>query len=155
MITRERFLPDFETYEACLGYPASESLFFDIETTGFSPDSSFLYLIGVLRRAKNGWLVTQWLGQSPQDEALILRSFKSRGRLLPPDHFNGTTFDLPYLKKKAEHLGFLLPLPPWSPWISTSGFVPLQKLLSLERMNQTFWKPFSALAERTKWTGKS
>ena len=155
MITRERFLPDFETYEACLGYPASESLFFDIETTGFSPDSSFLYLIGVLRRAKNGWLVTQWLGQSPQDEALILREFsKAAAGCSHLIHFNGTTFDLPYLKKKAEHLGI-----PFAPASMESldlyqRFRPLQKLLSLERMNQTSLEAFLGVGRTDKMDGK-
>ena len=40
-------------------------VFYDIETTGLSRYSTFVYLIGAVKREQNQWILTQWLGESP------------------------------------------------------------------------------------------
>ena len=156
MITKHNFLPDFETYEDCLGFKASDSLFFDIETTGFSPESSYLYLIGVLRKTPEGWQLTQWLSQAPQEEVLLLKEFLNTAREFSQlIHFNGTTFDLPYLKKKAQAAGLPHTLDHMDSLDLYRCFRPLQKLLSLERMNQTSLENFLGMKRRDKMNGKT
>lgn len=79
------------------------SVIFDIETTGFSPKSAFVYLVGALTLKNGCWHLTQWLAEAPEDEAEILSAFLD---FLPGFlylvHFNGEAFDLPFLKKRCE-----------------------------------------------------
>lgn len=91
--------------------PLDRCLFVDIETTGFAPESSGLYLIGCACFENSSWRIRQWLAESYEEEQLILRQFldfsKNYSVLL---HFNGDSFDLPFLAKKCEQYG----LPPIS-----------------------------------------
>ena len=80
------------------------SIFFDIETTGFSPANSTLYMIGCARRKSNRICIDQFFAEKPEEEAEILAAFF---QMLSPYTtiitFNGVGFDIPYLKAKADH----------------------------------------------------
>ena len=88
-------------------YDKKEILFFDIETTGFSPKTSYLYLIGCIYYEEDSWFLMQWLleDQNKESELLIAFSKKLKGykRII---HYNGHRFDIPYLidKYKQFHL---------------------------------------------------
>ncbi|MCI5920393.1 MAG: ribonuclease H-like domain-containing protein [Roseburia sp.] len=79
------------------------SLFFDIETTGFSPAHTSLYLIGCARRIGNTLHIDQFFAEEPKEEADVLLAFleliSSYSVIIS---FNGVGFDLPYLKAKCE-----------------------------------------------------
>lgn len=75
MIIITENIDHFATYHEFLGYSPKSSLFFDIETTGFSPQSSFLFLIGMLYQENDCWKLTQLLAEEPEDECLLLRIF--------------------------------------------------------------------------------
>ena len=47
-------------------------IFFDIETTGFSPSSSNIYLIGCLRKKGDNLVIDQFFAESKEDEHEIL-----------------------------------------------------------------------------------
>lgn len=89
-----------------ISYPFSHSkeqiLFFDIETTGFSPKTSALYLIGVLYYQNDQWHTLQWFADDSKSEKELLISFfaflKNYSCII---HFNGSGFDIPYLEKKC------------------------------------------------------
>ena len=89
---------------------AEDSVFFDIETTGFSPANTTLYLIGCARRKGNLICIDQFFADTPDEERLILSAFLE---LLKPYRtlitFNGLGFDIPYLKKKCEKYGLTHP----------------------------------------------
>ncbi len=91
-------------HDWCGRFPQESLIFLDIETTGLSPRSSFVYLVGCLTlNAKNSWELTQWLAESPKDEFCLLSSV--RDFLIPYTflvHFNGSRFDLPFLQKRCE-----------------------------------------------------
>lgn len=80
-----------------------DALFFDIETTGFSPSSTQLYLIGYARKHQDQILLEQFFAETPEEEITILSCFL---KLL--DHyqtiitFNGIGFDIPYIKAKCD-----------------------------------------------------
>ena len=87
-------------------HAAGDFIFFDIETTGFSGDTSQLYLIGCVYHDGFGWKLIQWFADSPQGERELLDaffSFLSRFKTLV--HFNGDGFDIPYLLKCCRRLG--------------------------------------------------
>ncbi|MGN0350480.1 MAG: ribonuclease H-like domain-containing protein [Roseburia sp.] len=78
------------------------SIFFDIETTGFSPSNSSLYLIGCASRKGNVLSIQQFFAETPTEEADVLTTFldylSSYHTILS---FNGLGFDIPYLKGKC------------------------------------------------------
>lgn len=75
--------------------------FFDIETTGLSPNISSLYLIGAAVWKKDGFQLTQWFADDYVSEKELLLSFAEfTAPYTAFAHYNGSTFDIPYLEKK-------------------------------------------------------
>ncbi len=96
-------LPD--TYPLDRIGPLKDLLFFDIETTGFSGDTSQLYLIGCTYHDGFGWKLIQWFADSRESERELLTAFftfMERFKILV--HFNGDGFDIPYLLKCCRRL---------------------------------------------------
>ncbi len=118
MITREEHLP--LTYEnlryldvsACAfsEETVENILFFDIETTGLSAATSYLYLIGCMKVEGGKLVLRQFLAEDLGEEALLIESFLAltdRDTVLV--HFNGDGFDIPYLSQKAAALSGYFP----------------------------------------------
>lgn len=82
---------------------ASENiLYFDIETTGFSADTSSLYLIGCCYKKDNRFHFIQWFADTYDSEPELLHAFfQFMNNFSVLVHFNGDTFDIPYLEKKC------------------------------------------------------
>ena len=81
----------------------NDSIFFDIETTGFSPTSSSLYLIGCLYHDGQNIVVEQFFAESKDEEKDILISFMNLlSRFKTIITFNGIGFDIPYMKAKCN-----------------------------------------------------
>ncbi len=79
-----------------------EPVFFDIETTGLSPRYSYVYLIGSISRRDDQWVLRQWFSEGPDEEPALLEAFAqsiSDGQFLL--HYNGSSFDLPFLAHRA------------------------------------------------------
>ena len=114
-----------------------ECMFLDIETTGFRPESSRLYLIGVVCRKKHTWEAVQWIAENSREEAALLRIFSAFSRPFRAwIHFNGERFDLPYLREKYRLLEIPLPEPPEYSADLYQDFRPLRGLLGLKHLNQ-------------------
>lgn len=80
-----------------------EVLFFDIETTGFSPKTASIYLIGCAFYTKSGWLLRQYFAETPAQEAEIVKAFSSFASSFSQFvHFNGQTFDVPFVQAKCK-----------------------------------------------------
>ena len=83
-------------------------LVFDIETTGLSPRNSHLYLLGILWPEENELRSCQFFLDRPSGEAQLLREFMDYVRRLADRracrlvHYNGSTFDLPYIDAKCR-----------------------------------------------------
>lgn len=96
--------------------------FFDIETTGFSPKNSFIYLIGMAYRKDNVLHIHQFLAEHSKEESQILSAFYEK---IAPFQtiftFHGLGFDIPFLKSR-ENLYQLN-----GPW-DTFDFFDLYKL---------------------------
>lgn len=80
-----------------------DTLLFDIETTGLSADTSYLYLIGAICLENGEPTLLQWFCDEYSEEKEVLASFrdfvKGYTRLV---HYNGSGFDIPYLNKKFK-----------------------------------------------------
>ncbi len=78
-------------------------LFFDIETTGLSPKTSVLYLIGCAFFKDEKWHLRQWFADQKNEEFDLLKSFLGFARDFKKlIHFNGNRFDLPFVKFKCD-----------------------------------------------------
>lgn len=104
MKTIQEHFPDFtNTYPLELVYPSADKiLFLDIETTGLSAANSQLYLIGCSYFTENGYETRQWMAENPEEESSLLTAFfefSSDFECLI--HFNGSSFDLPFLVQKC------------------------------------------------------
>lgn len=110
---------------------------FDIETTGLSSARSYLYLIGMLKKECDCWELTQWFCESPLDEKQAVCSFlealKGVSCLV---HFNGRTFDLPYLKQKCASYRFPDVLSPIPEMDLYAALRPYRRLLPVSAMKQ-------------------
>ncbi len=83
--------------------PIEQILFLDIETTGFTAKSSYLYMIGCAYYVHDCYYIKQWMADTYEEEASILKeffAFASAYQYLI--HFNGNHFDLPYLLQKCK-----------------------------------------------------
>ena len=102
MLTETKIL-DSETFAPPYYLPPEETVYFDIETTGFSADVTALYLIGCIYYDDGTLKLIQWFAEDKNSEKEALTAFsdflQDKKYLIC---YNGTTFDLPYLKKKYE-----------------------------------------------------
>lgn len=82
---------------------AENCIFFDIETTGFSPNSSNIYLIGCLRKQGENLIIDQFFAENKEDEKEILAQFMTLlNQYKTIISFNGIGFDIPFIKAKCD-----------------------------------------------------
>jgi len=80
-----------------------DAIFFDIETTGFSPVTSSIYLIGCLHKCDDKIIIDQFLAENKEDEQEVLAAFlKTLSQFNTIISFNGIGFDIPFLKAKCD-----------------------------------------------------
>jgi len=105
MITRQFSLEQMPGYPFEREYDLKRIAYFDIETTGFAADSTYLYLIGCAYYKEASFHLIQWFSEDIREETLLITSFfeflSDYDVLL---HYNGTGFDLPYLQRKCASL---------------------------------------------------
>lgn len=131
-----------------------QCIFFDIETTGLSWRRSHLYLLGAVFFENGRWIHRQWFCQKPGEEKEVLEQFSellnSRRWLI---HFNGNTFDVPYLMHKYtfyrieqswEHLSHV---------DIYQRLLPCKKLLGLQHMRQKDLEILAGIHREDPFTG--
>lgn len=136
-----------------LGLP-EKTLFFDIETTGLSADYATVYLIGVIRPEGGRFLMTQWFADTLSAEEEVLDAFfrylKDYDTLI---HFNGDTFDIPFLTKRAGRLHLT---PTFNAVESVDIYKrirPYKKLLNLENVKQKTVERFLGIDREDLYSG--
>ena len=143
------------TFSNILNYEPENSLFFDIETTGLSAANSMVFLIGAIYFDGKDWQLKQLMAQNAEDERCILEEFFDLAHNYHTlIHFNGTTFDLPYVKERACHHRLSHSLNEMNSLDLYQKFRPLKKLLNLPRMNQQTLEQFLEWPRQDQLTGK-
>lgn len=154
MITIEKPLVLPDTYPLSRIGALTDILFFDIETTGLSGDSSMLYLIGCVFYRKKSWNLIQWFADTPSSEKEILCSFfdflKQFKFLL---HFNGDSFDIPYLLKRCHFFGLNFDFSQIESIDMYKRIKPFKKLLSLENLKQKTIEALLGIRRQDLFTG--
>lgn len=134
--------------------PLSRLLFFDIETTGFSGDTSFVYLIGCAYYSEGEWHLIQWFADSPNAEPELLDAFfsflQNYSILI---HFNGDRFDIPFLLKRCRHLGLPYDFSAVQSLDIYRKIQPYRSLLGLESMKQKAIEQFLGIYRKDLYNG--
>lgn len=136
--------------------PLEEMLFFDIETTGFSANTSFVYLIGCITYSmeQNAFQVTQWFSEGRQEESLLLHTFfeyaKKYKTLI---HYNGQGFDMPYLSKKCMTYNLPYRFSNFNSLDLYRSISPYKKLLKLPQLKQKSVEEFLEIYREDPFSG--
>lgn len=154
-----QWFPDFETVKS-LSFPEGfkgdfHPVFYDIETTGLSRNSTFCYLIGAAAFEDGKWQIYQWLAQREQDEPLLLREFSrflSRASLTI--QYNGSQFDQPYLEERCRIHKMQSPFQDKPALDLYRILKPLKNLLKLPKMKQPHLEEFLRLPKRSYLNGQ-
>ncbi len=139
-----------------LSFPiSSSSLFFDIETTGLSAKKNHIYLLGCACYQNNQMELHQFFSESSKEEQNILIAFSD---FCQKFHtlitYNGTGFDLPFLKQRCEFWGLANPLAKFDHMDLLRLVSPFKKLLKLPDMRQKSLEVFLSIERDDLYSGK-
>lgn len=138
-----------------LPFPAGEICFFDIETTGLSPQVSSLYLIGAAWFTGETLSLRQWFADDYISEKEILISFASFAEKFSVFvHYNGSTFDIPYLEKKYLSHGMRSPFSGKESMDLYRLAGKKRKWFGTENMKLTTMERFLGFKRSDQYTGK-
>lgn len=154
MIQKKYILQDFQPALPDIPFQAEQLLFFDIETTGFSPANSSLYLAGAVFCQNGVWNAFQWFAEVPSQEESVLRAFFDfcrKFRCLI--HFNGEGFDLPYLEGRAKRFGLDTPFSQMDSRDIYRLIRPYRRHLKLTHMNQKALESFLGIQREDRCSG--
>lgn len=85
---------------------ANDLLFFDLETTGLgSSEQTYPFLIGAAGADGSSALLSTWFADTPASEEDMLRAFIAMAENKVLVSFNGKSFDLPLVIRRAEKYG--------------------------------------------------
>ena len=151
--------PDFETVKFFTGKFFQKynftPVFYDIETTGLSRNSTYLYLIGAVGIEDETWNFYQWMAENASEEETILRIFSQflqQCDLLIS--YNGDRFDQPYLEARYEKYGISSPFTGKQSLDLYLTLKPLKSLLKLSAMKQPCMEEFLGIKDRIYDNGK-
>lgn len=147
-------LEDELTYSFDPQYNPEDILFFDIETTGFSAETTVLYLIGCVYYQDNSWHSIQWFADNNTSEPKILTSFFdfiSHYKLLI--HYNGDGFDIPYILKKCKKYQLHYSFSQIKSFDIYKKIKPYKKFLKLENLKQKTIEKFLDIQRNDLYSG--
>ncbi|MBQ8639531.1 MAG: ribonuclease H-like domain-containing protein [Lachnospiraceae bacterium] len=135
--------------------PLKDIVFFDIETTGLSSDSSSLYLIGIVYHQQMEWHIRQWFADSMAAEQEIIQDFfQFIQNFKVLISYNGDSFDIPYLIKCAEQYGIESPFDKLTSLDLYRKIRPLRRLLKLESLKLPAVEAFLGIERANDINGK-
>ncbi len=134
--------------------PDGRLLFLDIETTGFTATTSQLYLIGCAYFENSKWQLLQWFAEKEDEETAVLSAFlEFAAPFSTLAHFNGTTFDLPFLKYKCKQHGLPNSLEGREAIDLYRLISPLKSFLKLEDCKQKTLERFLGIQREDLYSG--
>ncbi|MGP1433357.1 MAG: ribonuclease H-like domain-containing protein [Catonella sp.] len=153
MITEKKVLSS-DIFEPPFDLSPEETVYFDIETTGFSADVTALYLIGCIYYENGKYCLIQWFAEDNKSEKEAIITFnnflKDKKYLIC---YNGITFDLPYLKKKFEKHGLRFDTDNFTIIDLYRVFSSFKNLLGINRFKQKDIENYLSIARDDKYSG--
>ncbi len=113
-------------------------ILFDIETTGLSAQSSYVYLIGMIKKENNVPTLIQIFADNFTEEkeliSLFLKEIPEGSTLIS---YNGLTFDIPYINHKMRRYKILHEIDPDTTLDIYKEIRSKKKYFELESLKQT------------------
>lgn len=135
----------FEPKDICL---------FDIETTGFTAETTTLYLIGCGYFDDGKWKIIQWFNDDGNSEKLIIEEFlrflKGYKYLL---NYNGDGFDIPYIQKKINNYNIPIPFDEQESIDLYKQIRGFKEILHLDNLKQKTIEKFLGINRLDKYSG--
>ncbi len=132
----------------------SDPIFVDIETTGLSPRNSHIYLIGLICIKDDKPVFESLMAENPSQEEAVLKAFldivKDYGLLI---HFNGTTFDLPFIESRCKAYGLKFDASSKESLDIYRRISPFRKLLGLSDCKQKSIERFLKISREDTLSG--
>ncbi|MCI8495731.1 MAG: ribonuclease H-like domain-containing protein [Lachnospiraceae bacterium] len=131
------------------------SIFFDIETTGFSQEYTQVYLIGCGTRQDNTLHITQFFAENSQAEPEILSAFLQMiSQYKSLISFHGLRFDIPYIKGRCRHYGIRENLDDFPHLDLFKQFYKCKSILKLPNRKQKTFEAFLGINRKDLYTGR-
>lgn len=151
MFTVDELIP--ETFELD-GLIPDNAIFLDIETTGLSARTAALYLVGVVYKNEQGWRYRQWFANRQREETELLAACAEFAKPYQAlIHFNGTTFDLPFLHSCAKQYHLELGFDEKESVDLYSRLRPMGPFLGMRQMKQKSFEERIGIYREDKYTG--
>lgn len=133
----------------------NDLLLFDIETTGFSPDITSIYLIGCCYyKNESGWQMIQWFADDYISEQVMLETFIEFAKDFKVlVHFNGSGFDIPYIQKKLAHYEMEFDFERFLHIDLYKKIFPYKKVFGLSNLKQKTIEQFLGLPRDDSFSG--
>lgn len=132
----------------------SDSLFFDIETTGFKADYCHIYLIGCAEFQGDVANITLFFAEKKQEEKAVLEAFT---KLLATKKqcftFNGNRFDIPFIETRATKHQVAIPFQEKSYFDLYLYIKQFSSLLQLPHYNQKSIEEYLGLYREDPYNG--
>jgi hypothetical protein len=135
-------------------YFTDDSIFFDIETTGFSYSHCSVYLIGTAVKCGNTLIIEQFFAETPDMERDCIEAFllylKDYKTLIS---FNGGGFDIPFLTGRCDILGIQNKLPSYNMLDLYKKITGIKNLLALDSYKQKSIEHFLGISRDDRFDG--
>ena len=95
-IVDKNLLTNIDIFLTTFNKSRTNTIFFDIETTGLSSKNSMIYLLGYIIFNGENWELNQLFCEKAEDEIALILTFNKvlkRGNVLNLVHYNGDSFD--------------------------------------------------------------
>lgn len=136
------------------GIAPTDVIFFDIETTGFAPANTTLYLIGCIYYKDSSYYMTQWFADSADSEKDLLTAFISfLDNYKTLIHYNGSGFDIPYIIKKCHIYGIKCDFSHLNSLDIYKEIQPVKNLLKIENLKQKTIEKFLNIDRDDTYSG--
>lgn len=130
------------------------TLYFDIETTGFINTDAHIYMIGMFF-LENNFIEYEFLfaENKNSEEEIIHHFFEKLNSFEQICTFNGSTFDIPFIKWRCSSLNLNYTFNDKLIFDMYKEFKPYKQFLSLTRLKQKNFEEFLGLKRQDKFNG--
>lgn len=136
-------------------YFTPSSVFFDIETTGFSAARNQVYMIGYAHKTEDKIFIHQLFAEDRSEEPKVISAFLDAlpccGALIS---FNGTGFDVPFLKGRCAHYQIPERLDSFQHLDILKQISRYKNILKLPNLKQKTLETFLGISRDDTYSGK-
>lgn len=130
------------------------TLYFDIETTGFINTDSHIYMIGMFFLDKNIINYTFIFAENICDEYELIIKFKNILESFDTfATFNGSTFDIPYINRRCIEYGISIDFSAHNSFDMYRDFRKFKNFFGLDKLKQKYIEEFLGIYREDEYSG--